>query len=151
MVSPLPAIASAAAIAETARQMAILGAVPLPSGEQILTLDCSPVYCPLLQDSTLNNKRVKGANNVRNYLQHFVHPVLVYQQLTLGYHQSELSAMQEDSCKLWEELGERFCWVSDTFVEISQAYLNSNQAIKGSLQQLLALQTDLPAYVMDRL
>ena len=57
--------------------------------------------------------------------------------------------MQEDSCKLWEELGERFCWVSDTFAEILQAYLNSNQAIKGSLQQLLALQTDLPAYVMD--
>ena len=79
LVGPLPTIASAAAIAETARQMAILGAVPLPSGEQILTLDCSPVYCPLLKDSTLNNERVKGANNVRNYLRHFVHPVLVYQ------------------------------------------------------------------------
>ena len=69
--------------------------------------------------------------------------------MTLGYHHSKLSALQEDSRRLWDKLGGRFCWVLDTFAEISQAYLNSNQAIKGSLQQLLALQTDLPTYVMD--
>ena len=77
--------------------------------------------------------------------------MLAYQQLTLGCHQSELSTLQEDLCKLWAKLEDRFQWVSDTFAEISGAYLNSNQAIQSSLQQLSTLQTELPAYVMDQL
>ena len=68
LVEPLPDTEFAAAIAKTAHQMAILGAVSLPTGEQILALDCSSIYHPLLQYSTLNSKRVKGVNNVQNYL-----------------------------------------------------------------------------------
>ena len=151
LVGPLPASASMDVIAETARQMAILGAYTLPSREQALTLNCAPSYRFLFLDSSLNTERVRGANDVRNYLCHFLHPVLAYQQLTLGYHQSKLAAMQEGSRQLWTELGDRFQWVSNTFKEISSAYVYSNQAIRSSLQQLSALQGDLPLYMMNRL